>query len=119
MMNSHRKVGASIALLALLLAVLGYHWLNRNYGTMGGTGYQYALALYSACNRQDSDRVAELARVIDHAAGEDTLTPAELKWLQQIIAKAQSRRWVEASSDIRLLLEAQVKPVSTVSPGNR
>lgn len=107
MNDRRRKFLLGLFLIAGSVAVVVYV-TQDSYGTVGSLGYDFATALFSACNRHDAETIAELASMVDAAASEGELSEQELAWLRGILADADAGDWQSAASESRRLLEAQV-----------
>ena len=82
-------------------------WWNSGYGKISEQSYDYALALISACNRQDESRVQKIAKEI----GQRQLPEYDRRVIQQIVDTAMNDDWELAAARTRLLLKAQVETV--------
>ena len=99
----------------LLVALVGgvvFWFFSRGYGDVSQEGYRYALALYSACNRQSSEHVQRIADKLEVARARSELQPREYQWLRQISERALRGDWEAASQSIRRLMEDQIRPAS-------
>lgn len=107
MQDRSRKYLASLLLICGLVATIVY--FNRDsYGTVGSRGYEFATALFSACNRRDAATIEKLESMVDSAASRRELTEQEIEWLRGILADANAGDWQAAAKDSRSLLQAQV-----------
>lgn len=93
--------------LALSLGL--YLYLNRGYGEISELGYQYATALYSACNQTDDEKLEVISEMVIAASERQELEEHELRWLQGIIELGRQGDWRAAAGKTRQLLSDQVK----------
>ena len=94
----------AIILVCILIAGLSL-WLNLGYGTLSEQSYPYALALISACSRQDDGRVQQIAQEINQR----DLPKYDRRVIQQIADTALDGDWEQAALEARKLLKAQVR----------
>ena len=95
-----------LAIILVCLLVVGLiWWLNLGYGTLSEQSYPYALALISACNRQDASRVQQIAKEVSQR----DIPEYDRRVLQQIVDMALKGDWDQATFETRELLKAQVK----------
>ena len=105
MHTQHYRLGA-ILLISLLVIGLAI-WMNSGYSHISERGYDYALALVSACSRRDETRVQEIAEEVV-AAG---LPEYDRRVILKITETALSGNWQSASGEARTLLNSQVQIV--------
>ncbi len=85
---------------------MAYRWLSAKNIDVSDDGYQILLALDSTCARQQSDRLAQIERMIEaHSA----FSQAESNGLQEIINEAKSGGWTEARQMTRDLMRSQIR----------
>ena len=89
--------------LTLILVLVGC-----GYGEVSSATYQYAKALYSICNRAESQLV-QAGEQIEAARSRGELSEQEAKWLKQILDDAAEGDWEAATKDVRRMMEDQVK----------
>lgn len=106
-MNVRKSIAGGVAILVLAIGLV--LWLNMGYDKMSKKGYEFALALISICNREDSERLLILAEQIDAAQESGELPKYDANVLLDITERAQSGKWEKASRSIRQLLEDQVE----------
>ncbi|PQO31364.1 hypothetical protein C5Y96_13570 [Blastopirellula marina] len=95
--------------VVLVVAVLGY-WLTRpTFGEISPTGYDYAMALGSACSRRDSTKIAKITQMIDQSTQDGQLESQEAAWLKGIAQKAQEGHWEMAYASVRTLMQEQTQ----------
>lgn len=108
-MPDRGKFWWAAASLAAIAAAAGLWLSSRGYGEVSPQGYQYAVALYRACNQRDEAGLARISDMISAALDKNEIRPAEARWLGGIIEKGLSDNWDEASRDVRQLMEDQVR----------
>ncbi|MCA9119684.1 MAG: hypothetical protein H6822_34230 [Planctomycetaceae bacterium] len=101
---------SKLVLLGLVVAVVvgAYLYLNRGYGDVSELGYQYATALYSACNQSESRKLEVIYQMAIAARERQELDDRELRWLNGIIEHGRRGDWQAATAEARKLLEDQV-----------
>jgi hypothetical protein len=82
---------------------------NRGYGEVSDKAYEFATALYSVCNRQDSSKLAGIESLLASAQANDNLSHEEAEMLREILQVAKAGNWLTAVSETRLLMMDQVK----------
>jgi hypothetical protein len=99
-----------LVLLGLVVAVglSTYLYLNRGYGNVSELGYQYATALYSACNQSDSRKLEVISEMLIASSEREEIDDRELRWLNGIIEHGRRGDWQAAAGEARKLLEDQV-----------
>jgi len=103
--NRYLILALSCAMLALAMLVPGC----GGYGEVSPPAYEYAKALYSICNRRDSDRLDVLRKKVETSLQEQEITEQEAGWLNELIAQADSGQWKSAESEARRIMEDQVQ----------
>ncbi len=93
---------------ALLLLVGLVVWMNSGYAQLDSQSYDYALALVSACSRQDEARVQRIANEI----AERKLPNYDRRVILEITAKALAGKWEAAADSAFDLLKAQSQPAN-------
>lgn len=107
-MTTEGKIIAGGLLLVMVLGAL-YLWSNRGYGDTSETGYQFATALFSACNRRDSGKIQQLSEQLEAAVANQEIQAKEARWLRNIIEDGQQGRWPAANQAVRQLMLDQLK----------
>jgi hypothetical protein len=79
------------------------------YGEITPHAYEYAMALYSICNRRDAARLEEFAKLLEADAQAGQLGDREADWLRTILDDARAGEWSDAQASARQLLEDQVR----------
>ncbi len=97
--------------LFLLVGVGAYLYLNRGYGEVSELGYQYATALYSACNQSDEGKLEVISEMLTASHERSELEDHELRWLNGIIERGRRGDWQAAAGAARKLLEDQVSGI--------
>ncbi|MBA2114709.1 hypothetical protein [Bremerella alba] len=103
-----------VALLGIVLvaAAIAY-WLTRpTFGEISRKGYDYAMALGSACNGKNEAKIAKITQMIDQSTQDGELEPEEAAWLQGIAQKASDGKWESAYASVRTLMQAQTQQAS-------
>ena len=103
---SSKPNAARVALLlsAPLLAATGC----GGYGEVSPTTYQYAKALYSVTNRQQTAQLDTVSAQIEQARESGELPDREAGWLQAIVDDARAGDWKTANSAAREMMQEQV-----------
>ncbi len=97
---------AGVVVFACLLVVGVAVWMSSGYSRISDRSYDYALALVSACGRQDEARVRQIAEEVDLAE----LPAYDRRVILAITKNALNGDWQTASARARTLLKAQVLP---------
>jgi hypothetical protein len=79
------------------------------YGEITPRAYEYAMSLYSICNRQDAERLEQFALLLEADAQAGELGDGEADWLRTILDDARAGEWSDAQASARQLLEDQVR----------
>ena len=106
MESKHRTIVASVAVICLGIAWL---FFSGSYGETSDRAYDHAMALISACNLKDVERVQRIQSTIAADEESQTLAAKEARWLNGIIDQALKGEWETASRQVRKLMNAQVK----------
>ena len=112
MSMSRAQSWSVVACLVLLLG--GGAWLlfGRGYSTVSGRGYELALALFSACSRQDAPRVQSIVEMARQAKEAQELPSYDARVIEKIGQLATDGDWEKAALEARRLLDAQAKLAS-------
>lgn len=102
-LNHRMRIAALFALSLVCLSTLGC-----GYGKVSPEGYQYAITLYSICNRHDEKRLTVFVDKLDSATSEGELTEKEAGWMKEIAVQAQAGDWQAATTEARKLIGDQV-----------
>jgi hypothetical protein len=78
--------------------------------------YDSAKALFSICNRKDSEALGKLKTQIDDSLAAQTISASEARQLRQVLAAAEAGNWETGLNRARSLLERQQ---SRTPPGSR
>ncbi len=113
-MNGNSKGIWLTAGVALLICIGAWSWMNQGYAKIGDSGYQYALALVSACNRQDLERVQTIVQNVRQAKDEGELSAYDARVLEEIGELAIEGNWEKAAANARKLLKAQVSRAASL-----
>ena len=98
------------AVIALGGALVLYLFWPRGYGETSDQGYQFAIALFTACNQHDSEKLTTIANMIEAAEDAGELGNAEARWLQGITRQGLAGNWEAANRAVRRLMTDQLKP---------
>ena len=79
------------------------------YGKVNEVTYEHAKALYSVCNRRDSQRLEVCANMIAEAAANHELSRTETSYLTGIIEAARNDQWKESLAMSRQLMVDQLE----------
>ncbi len=101
-----------------LLLVLIWFVLNLGYGKISSTGSEYALAMFSACNRHDGKHLERIMEQMEEAVSSGELSDADMRVLKSIADQAQAGRWQRATSQLRSLMEAQIEQGNPHAPAS-
>ena len=105
------KQWAAVISVAALIVILGIWLPGRGYGEVSEKGYQYAVALFRACNQKDEAALSEISGMITKSTEAGEIELLEAKWLTEIIDRGRSGDWQGASRDVRQLMHDQLKEV--------
>lgn len=105
-----KQIGWIAAMLASI-AVAFFALSDRGYGEISPTGYQYATALYAACNQKDSEKLNKLSALIDRSQVNEEISAEEGEWLFAIIEQGHGGQWESAADEVRQLMRDQVKGI--------
>ena len=103
-----KQLGMSLGIVLCLVTAI-IVWMSRGYDKISEGGYEYALALISACNRQDLERVQMIVENARQANADGKLPDYDTRVLEQIGQQAIDGRWEQASANARKLLKSQVQ----------
>jgi len=78
-----------------------------HYGEVNKATYEYGKALYSICNRHDTERLKLVSGMIDSASEKEEISRTEADWLRGIVDEAKAANWDEALSMSRQLMTDQ------------
>ncbi len=106
--NSNRFYTPISAILLISILGVAYGYLNYGYPEVSEQGFEYGMALMSACNRQDQARVDIIANGVTRDLNEKRLPQSDAEVLLQIIRLANASDWKAAIEESRKLLDAQV-----------
>lgn len=105
MSSSSKLLG--LGLLSLIATVFFVQGCGR-YGKVNELTYEHAKALYSVCNRRDSEALEVCANLIAEAAAKEQLSSTETTYLNDIIKAARLDNWKDALAMSRQLMMDQV-----------
>ena len=104
---SQATVGWKLSIGAAVLLVAGWWFWTRQEVQLDDNSWNLAVALYSACNRQNEKQLQAVAKLWQEQLD---LTPdgsASLESLQQIIETAEAGQWREATRRCHEVMQAQ------------
>lgn len=106
---SKGTLSAIAAVVVLFVAAVAY-WLTRpTFGEISRTGYDYAMALGSACNGKNEAKVAKITQMIEQSQLDGELEPHEAAWLKGIAQQASAGDWELAYASVRTLMQEQTQ----------
>ncbi|PQO31687.1 hypothetical protein [Blastopirellula marina] len=101
---------AGVVLVGVILVGIIAWWLTRpSYGEISEKGYDYAMALFSACNGKSTAKVEKIVDMIRQSAAAGELSQQEATWLQGIASNALEGKWDSANAAVRTLMEEQAR----------
>jgi hypothetical protein len=104
--NKYGWFAASV--LAGVVLVFGFWWLNQGYGKVSPLTYQYSKALYSACLTKNEGQLAKVEELL--AKSDSAELPAnERQWINAILTEAREGEWDSAAQKARRMMEDQVQ----------
>ena len=106
-MNRSNQIVLSVLVLAVLAG--GLWMFNQSYGETSQRGYEYSMALFSACNQHDKEKLQQVADLIARDVASGELESRESKWLLDIVDDGLNDRWTKANKAVRKLMNDQVK----------
>ena len=101
--------GIALIFAAIIGAIAIFVLLPRGYGELSERGYEFALAIASACNQRDAVRIERLVALLEDDDARRELDEAERGWLRAILVEATEGRWEQANRRARRLLERQLQ----------
>lgn len=103
--------GITVAVILIVGAIA--YWLTRpSFGEISGKGYDYAMALGSACNGKDEAKIAKITQMIDQSTQDGELQSHEADWLKGIAQQASDGKWEQAYASVRTLMQEQTQPAN-------
>lgn len=94
-----------LLLLCLLLVCL----VGCGYGEVSPASYEYAKALYSACNRKSTESLGKIQEDLRRAEEAGDISSQEANWLEDIIRAAENEKWEAAMNSARRMMDDQVQ----------
>lgn len=107
--NSEISRGAHLPRWIAGAVLTGLLLTGCGYGEVAPRTYEYATALYSICNRRDSARLEEFAKLLEADVEAGHVTDHEAGLLEEIAGEARTGEWDSAQAAARQLLEDQVR----------
>ncbi len=109
-MELSKGVVAGSTIAAILIVTAIAYWLSRpTFGEISRKGYDYAMALGSACNSKDEAKLAKITQMIDQSEQNGELNPQEVAWLSAIAQQAHDGNWDAAYASARTLMQEQTQ----------
>jgi hypothetical protein len=110
-MSDNQVKSSGVFLLAAILVVWGYLWMNQGYGEVSQQTYEFSKAIYGACLAKSEQRLDKIQNLLDDSSG-DQLPGHERKWLEAIISNARAENWKVAAKEARSMMEDQAQSVN-------
>lgn len=99
-----------VALLAAVIVIAAFYFLDRGYGKVSPDAYAVATSLYGACLSKSEDRLSAIEKILNgDAAQKIEISTEEYEWLTDIVSTARNGNWKSASSSARQMMEDQVE----------
>lgn len=108
-MRQASLLGWGLAGLTVVLALFAWFWFSRGYGDVSPRGYEYAVAIFSACNQSDEAKLDKISQMVAESLRLQEISLQESQWLNAIIDRGKRGDWKAASREVRRLMEDQVK----------
>lgn len=105
-MRSTNGLGLAVVVFAVLGIV--YYFTLPAYPKISPMAYEYATALYSACNQETPEKLDVLTELIDRSHSAREIDAQESKWLHAIVDRGRDGQWQKAVAECRVMLECQV-----------
>lgn len=100
-MPARTILSACVALMfAILLCVRGC----GRYGDVNALTFEYAKALYAACNARQPERLRLCVNLITAAESSQQISTRESRYLREIIDAARAEEWDDAQGMARQLM---------------
>lgn len=101
---------AGAVLVGVLVVAAVTYWLSRpTFGEISRKGYDYAMALGSACSGKDEAKIAKINQMIDQSTQDGELEMQEAAWLKGIAQQASDGHWETAYASVRTLMQEQTQ----------
>jgi len=102
----------TVLVVGLVIIAAAFWFTRPTFGEISPKGYDYAMALGSACNGKNATKLAKITHMIDQSMQDGTLQAEEAKWLKGIAQKASDGQWETAYASVRTLMREQTKRAS-------
>lgn len=109
MNNANKAAWVTAASMVAVVVAGGLIWLSWGYGEVSQSGYEHAMALVSACNRQDTVRLEKIVASIHQAVESQTLPAYDAKILLRIAERALDGDWEWSSRQVRQVMLDQIQ----------
>ena len=107
-MKRNRNVLIAVVAISAIVLAGGYWWMNSGYGEVSPKTYEFATALYGACQTQSEERLNRVEELLGSTEGQ-ALPSNEHRWLKAIIERARKGNWPSAAKQARRMMEDQVQ----------
>ncbi|WDI44820.1 hypothetical protein [Bremerella sp. P1] len=109
-MEMSKPAVTGVAFVVVLVVAAVAYWLTRpTFGEISRKGYDYAMALGSACNGKNEAKVAKITQMIDQSTEDGELETQEAAWLKGIAQQASDGHWELAYASVRTLMQEQTQ----------
>lgn len=109
-MNTNQFQGLKLLGAVVLCSLVAFLGLRSNgYGEVSDKTYDIATAMYSVCNRQDTEKLTSIDQLVQTGVAESSITTDEATMLREILELAQAGDWKTATREARRLMTDQVK----------
>lgn len=93
----------------LILLVFPLFLIGCGYGKVSGESYQYARALYMACNLKDPKRLQKVETQLLSVVPGEKLSQKEKQWLLDIVNMGKRENWESGAKAARRMIRDQVE----------
>lgn len=109
MENSTRNIALLVFAAVVVIGSVAW-WLSRpSYGEVSEKGYDYAMALFAACNGKSTVKIEKIVSMVEQSQIAGELSDQEAAWLKKIASNAMEGDWESANAAVRTLMEEQAK----------
>lgn len=110
MTNSNLRLAILAGVFLVVTIAVSIFWLGgRGYGKVDRQTYEIAKATYGVCLAKDKTRLKRVEELLENEETIRDIPPHELRWLEQMIAKARNGKWTSAAKLARRMMEDQVE----------
>ena len=107
-MTTNQSVWLGATMLAGVVLLVGFGWLNCGYGEVSPLTYEYSKALYSACLNKNEEHLSKVDELLASNNATD-LPVKERQWINALVAEARDGDWQAAAKKARQIMEDQVQ----------